>query len=104
MSLKKPPKNLAEKPTNKRYTTLIILVAIQDYVDQNERPPTQEDLRKAINATTKSAVRYHLVKAEKLNWLRIDHETSRGLRLTPLGKTQVDAERALRMKSEGGNQ
>lgn len=71
---------MSEKPLSDRQKN--IMAYIEEYVQENGRPPTIREIGTAVNISSTSVVNYNLTKLKEKGLLERDAEVSRGLRLT----------------------
>lgn len=83
------------KPLSERQQNM--LAYINDYVNENGRPPTIREIGSAVDISSTSVVNYNLTKLKEMGYLKRDAEVSRGLKLTYRAKKFLgDLEMAIR--------
>jgi repressor LexA len=62
-----------------------ILEFISHYIEEHDRPPTNREIGQAMGIASTGHVDYHLSVLSKKGYIEREANTSRGLRLTPVG-------------------
>ena len=66
-----------------------VLNAIRELADTNGRPPTREELRKALGWKSVSTVAHFLTRLKKLSLIEITPGVARGIRITEKGSDGI---------------